>query len=545
MAFGWIFALATAATPGLVPVQGRMAGVDGLPLVGTHQIVFRIYDEAEAELVEQPVTASFADGVFGATLPVDLEIFYVGGPFSMTVEFGGVESDPAPLGTAPLAAFAQRAARADVASDAEQLGGVGPGGYLRSNGVAVNALQLGGYPAADYLRGAPYSATGGVALTGTTFSGAYAAGAGLTLTGTTFAGGYTASSGIRLVGADIRADYDAMDSRYAARTGTAVSAPDGVVLGDAASCTSGNVGTIQYSGGNFLGCTPGGWVPLNAAPTQSKAAFTATGAAQTWTVPAGVFQVYAKVWGAAGGGSNAEGRQFPGGPGGYSGGAVSVSPGEVLTVIVGTGGPIGQSGATAWPNGGRGGIRGSYNVGGGGGRAALQRADGTELIVAGGGGGAGGTGSGLANSTEGGAGGGTTGANGLSGYLIPDCAGIGGTQSAGGAKPVCATQAPNLLGGAGAKNQGGHADAFIGNGTGGNVGGGGGDGYYGGSAASIHAGGGGGSGYTHPTQVSSGVLQRTTSGALPPNTGDADYASGVGVGAANAAGGAGRVVLIF
>ena len=278
--------------------------------------------------------------------------------------------------------------------------------------------------------------------------------------------------------------------------------------------------------------------------TLARIEFAHLGADQTWTVPDGVTEVLVKLWAGAGGGSNAESLQFPGGPGGYAEGLVATTPGEVLTVRVGGGGLISSAGfSNAYPNGGMAGYRSGYYQGGGGGRSALERADGTELIVAGGGGGAGCTGWSwiTSASTAGGAGGAEVGEDGswtTDGGDHSACAGQGGDQAAGGLNGDCYGN----LGLPGDHNLGGDGLDFP---SAGNCGGAGGDGWYGGGAGALHAGGGGGSSYLHPTDVASGVLQQATAQTDPPSTTDPDWAAGIGVSGANASGGHGLIVIWF
>jgi hypothetical protein len=271
--------------------------------------------------------------------------------------------------------------------------------------------------------------------------------------------------------------------------------------------------------------------------------FDATGTPGQFVVPVGVRAINVHAWGGAGGGSSAEGFQFPGGPGGYAGGTLAVTPGETLTILAGQGGVRTADGQIrAFPNGGLAGRRSGYSVGHGGGRSALVRGA-QELLVAGGGGGAGGTGWSSIRSTAGGAGGGVNGGDGswaTDGNDRSTCVGFGGTQSAGGVAGFCTGPFTGAAG-PGAKNQGGDGVDF---GAGGNASGGGGDGYYGGGAAVLHAGGGGGSGFLHPTAVSNGTLQGSAS-AQPPFSTIGEYVSGIGVGSANAPGGNGRVVISF
>jgi len=210
--------------------------------------------------------------------------------------------------------------------------------------------------------------------------------------------------------------------------------------------------------------------------------FAYTGAAQTWTVPAGVTQVTLELRGAQGGGSYLSGagtpRQEDGGLGGLTQGTLAVTPGQVLNLYVGGQAPdVGN--ITPAPGGfNGGGDGGQWGAGGGG--ATDVRVGGIALAnrvaVAGGGGGGN---SGGPDHGTGGAGGGVSGDPGvnLSGGYAP---GGGGTQAAGG------TAGSNPGGVAGQLGLGGSSASY-------HVAGGGG-GYYGGGSA-FAAGGGGGSGY--------------------------------------------------
>lgn len=188
-----------------------------------------------------------------------------------------------------------------------------------------------------------------------------------------------------------------------------------------------------------------------------------TGSPQSFVVPAGAVSVKIEAWG--GSGLYSSPHHVSPGRGGYATGFLAVTPGEVLTVVIGP------------PAGGGAG-------GGAGGASADVRQGGTELvhrkIVAGGGGGSGYDGG------AGGDGGGLVGAGAL-----------GGTQSAPGAAGT----------GSGGGGVGGNGQAgFQGEGGGGGLtpygvfgGGGGGDGYFGGggggwgeSGGNLFGGGGGG-----------------------------------------------------
>ena len=221
------------------------------------------------------------------------------------------------------------------------------------------------------------------------------------------------------------------------------------------------------------------WAAASAA-LGATANFAYTGAAQTWTVPAGVTQVTLDLRGAQGGASyvSATGlRQEDGGLGGQTQGSLTVTPGQVLHLYVG-GQAADVGNVTPAPGGfNGGGDGGQWGAGGGG--ATDVRVGGTALAnrvaVAGGGGGGN---SGGPDHGAGGNGGGASGDPGVnfSGGYTP---GGGGTQSAGGA----AGYSPGV---AGQLGLGGSSASY-------HMAGGGG-GYYGGGSA-YAAGGGGGSGY--------------------------------------------------
>ena len=219
------------------------------------------------------------------------------------------------------------------------------------------------------------------------------------------------------------------------------------------------------------------WAAASAA-LGATANFAYTGAAQTWTVPAGVTQVTLDLRGAQGGASyvSATGlRQEDGGLGGQTQGSLTVTPGQVLHLYVG-GQAADVGNVTPAPGGfNGGGDGGQYGAGGGG--ASDVRVGGTALAnrvaVAGGGGGN----TGCPNHGTGGAGGGASGVAGVGHSVFTP--GGGGTQAAGGT----AGSSPGVAGqlGLGGSNAAYHVA-------------GGGGGYYGGGAA-YAAGGGGGSGY--------------------------------------------------
>ena len=130
---------------------------------------------------------------------------------------------------------------------------------------------------------------------------------------------------------------------------------------------------------------------LSSAAFGATVSFSYTGAAQTWTVPAGVTQVAVELRGAQGGGSYAcsGAREEDGGLGGLTQGNLAVTSGQILNLFVGGQAPdVGN--ATPAPGGfNGGGDGGGYGAGGGG--ATDVRVGGIALAnrvaVAGGGGG--------------------------------------------------------------------------------------------------------------------------------------------------------------
>lgn len=265
-------------------------------------------------------------------------------------------------------------------------------------------------------------------------------------------------------------------------------------------------------------------------------------AAQTFTVPNGVYNIAVKMWG-PGGGSGNYASSGGGGAGGYTTGAISVSPGDILYLAVGSGGKAPASstangGDGGWPGGGFG-TRGDASGAGGGGLSGIFTSNtfsqAAALMIAGGGGGS----TGFSNFGAGG-GGGTTGGSGLG------TSGRGGSQTAGGLNGN-GTSSPSYTAGGALTGGTAYSDQTT---SQTNDSGGGGSGYWGGGAGQGDGrAGGGGSGYLHPTR-STGVLTAGANAASgnvsnpPPNTTDIYYVAGVGVGALPGSnGGDGYIVL--
>ncbi|MCU1415560.1 MAG: fibronectin type protein [Microbacteriaceae bacterium] len=131
-----------------------------------------------------------------------------------------------------------------------------------------------------------------------------------------------------------------------------------------------------------------------------------TGSTSTFTVPDGITQITITAVGAEGGKGGVDSQGFPA-AGGYQGvvsGTMAVTPGQVLTIGVGSGGVTGASqahstgGGAGGSNpisgyqggtGGQPGSAGSSGAGGGGGAATVITTGGTTIVAAGSGGGGG------------------------------------------------------------------------------------------------------------------------------------------------------------
>lgn len=149
--------------------------------------------------------------------------------------------------------------------------------------------------------------------------------------------------------------------------------------------------------------------PASAAPVTTTTTYSYTGSTASFVVPAGVTAINLSMVGGLGGNGGADATPAPE-VGSYRGvvtGSVAVTPGQTITIAVGSGGTTGTSstsGATAAPAGGnnplagfdggpggRTGTRGSSGQGGAGGAASVV-VIGSDQIVAAGGGGNGGSG---------------------------------------------------------------------------------------------------------------------------------------------------------
>ncbi len=301
-------------------------------------------------------------------------------------------------------------------------------------------------------------------------------------------------------------------------TGMSLNSSSGVISGTSNAVTSDTTYNFTITASDGSNSSSRSFSIISKAPV--KTVFAHTGSSQTFSIPAGITKLKAKIWGAAGGEYNAgTNLTNSGGAGGYTETTFNVLNGETtLTVIVG-GGLVGNN-MSAYGGGG-GGVNGG--TGGGGCSAILsgnisspfiQQTTGLSstfvpqanllslsgaigvIAVAGGGGGAGWY---TVNNQVGGNGGGLIGRNG-SGYTTT----IGGTQSS-------STNGNNTAGAG--KFKGGY---IVTNNSQGGSGGGGG-GWYGGGAAQGNSGdnasGAGGSGFI-------GYVDGSTSAVLSPNQGD-------------------------
>ena len=212
----------------------------------------------------------------------------------------------------------------------------------------------------------------------------------------------------------------------------------------------------------------------------TNVSYPSIGAVSSFTVPASITSITVTLGGPRGGGGT---YNYPGnssyGWGDTVSGTLAVTPGETLTIIVGSPGAYAyetSAGTSAYGGGGIGGSQTSSTYGGGGGgRTAIQRG-GVDIVTAGGGGG---------------------GQGGTGGYNGGNAAYDTGYQGGGGGQTTAATSS---MGGGGSQTTGGSSPGSPSTSgsarTGGNSagqGGGGGGGYYGGGGGYNGCGGGGSS----------------------------------------------------
>lgn len=233
----------------------------------------------------------------------------------------------------------------------------------------------------------------------------------------------------------------------------------------------------------------------------TKVSYPYLGADQTFTVPAGITKIMWKLWGAAGAGPHAEG-----GPGGYTEFEMTVTPGDVLIVVVGRGGAY-----ISGPNNGYVAQAGPAHYGFGGRcYASMNNTTGHN---------------------EGGNGGG------LTGVFVTSVSKANARGIAGGGGGYSDSAGTHSQGGSGndPTNGGGHNNGLYGQDgpDDGTSRGGGGGGYEGGlndcnrSGGSYNSGE-GGKGYVFGSALSSLILHTVEFGNNPPRNADPDYVPGVG-----------------
>lgn len=257
-----------------------------------------------------------------------------------------------------------------------------------------------------------------------------------------------------------------------------------------------------------------------------------------FTVPAGVNQISAFLWGS---GAQNGGGGGSGGAGAFASGVLDVSPGDTLNITVGS--PSGSA-ISGDGGGGLGAIGLPRYGGGGGGMSAIWHgaAGSSPLLIAAGGGGGGG---GLQPDwgVNAGGAGGAGGAPGLpggashgDGLSNPAQGGTGGTTSGGGtggADGINFNGPQGTKGGDGSQYQGGAGDKMSGGGGGGGYFGGGGGG---GAPDLSRSGGGGGGGSCYIANGVTGSTVQSGNGATPGGADQEVYrafgaGSHVGVGA--------------
>lgn len=131
---------------------------------------------------------------------------------------------------------------------------------------------------------------------------------------------------------------------------------------------------LIYDGAEFRNLLAGG----PNAQTSGQEIWSVAGT-YSWTVPAGVSRVLAEVWGAGGGGGGANSGSVAsagagGGGGGYARKYFSVTPGQIIPIIIGAGGTRGISGVIHGGAGGDSSIDGSLVAPGGAGGLSAQDA---------------------------------------------------------------------------------------------------------------------------------------------------------------------------
>jgi hypothetical protein len=234
---------------------------------------------------------------------------------------------------------------------------------------------------------------------------------------------------------------------------------------DMSQLAAGNTGSIAAATGDNK---TRDWATQNIALRQTSTVVTIDSSG-TWTPPAGVTSVTVDMWGAGGGSGTGSNFEESGGAGAYvHATTVPVTPGNVYTVTIGSGGTggatsTGGTGGSGFQSGGNGSVDASQ--GGGGGGSTSFANDGTTLIACGGGGGAGGTTNASASGSSGGVGDGSSsqGAGGGGGCSTPggNASGNSGGPAGTGGTTMTGTPADSRTAG-GATGAGSSGNGHIG-----------------------------------------------------------------------------------
>jgi uncharacterized repeat protein (TIGR02543 family) len=368
------------------------------------------------------------------------------------------------------------------ASGAANTGGGGGGGYVDTGGGGGSGIVILRYGIPNGFSALSFNANGGTgsrtamfAATGTSVTAPD--GTGFANQGFEFNGWYTNAAGTSGTAYAAGAPITVSSNTTLFAQWSRVPVPSCAAgVGDGGPGTSTTI-AVTKAGNGCVG------ISYKVNNVTTVATFNYTGADQSWTVPANVTSATFYLIGAGGGGGRAS---FGGGGGGYATGSYAVTPGQVLTVIVGQGGGGVAAGAVSglpgaytpltYGGGGRGGSYGGASAlwySSGGGRSAIRLPNATtDLVTAAGGGGG--------SYSQCGFGGGGT-----SGLPIPASvnSGTGGTQTAGGAGGNSVNGYPGTAGA-----------AYLG-GTSKDEGGGGGGGFFGGGGGGDNYAGAGGSSY--------------------------------------------------
>jgi hypothetical protein len=497
----WSLSLALAGP--LVPVQGVLYGADGAPSSGSIPVTFALWGSASggSALHTETQTLDVVDGRFGAALGSATsfsDTFFRDHPalwVSVTVD--GAATDRVAVGAVPFAAYAS------YAGDAASLGGVPASSYVEATDT-IPWSNISGAPA--------YTATGGLALTGTAFSiagpvsvaqggtGATSAGQGLVFAGP--ASGSGAPTFRALTAADVPSvDWATLNNKPTTLAGFGITdafPAAGTLAGLVRSTASGDswftggqlgVGTSSPAATLDVGGTGAMKVPVGTSAERPSSPANGMIRVNTTT---GKLEYYLNGWNSVGGGLIATGGTVTD-AGGFrrhtylTSGTLNVTMGGLVDVLVVGGG-----------GGGAGGNPSSDGNGGGGGGGVIFRSGftvtpGTYTITVGTGGAGGAA---AANSP------GADGLNSVFSTLVAVGGGGGGSDGAlngraGGSGGGASTSGSGGVGGTGTSTQGfagGNANAPGGSGPGGGGGGGGGAGGLGGAGGQLLKGGNGGVG---------------------------------------------------